>query len=96
MQKAVLLHTTHYSNPLKGSRDLRKFVVTGPQEHKFIVKTVYYVIRYNNNNNNSNNNNNNNNSNNNDNNNNYLNNLKFTDFRLLVGIHFHDNSWIWR
>ena len=69
MQKAVLLHTTHYSNTLKGSRNLRKFVVTGPQEHKFIVKTVYYVIRYNNNNNNNNsNNNNNNNSNNNDNN----------------------------
>ena len=74
MQKAVLLHTTHYSNPLKGSRDLRKFVVTGPQEHKFIVKTVYYVIRYNNNNNNNSNNNNNNNSNNNDNINNNNNN----------------------
>ena len=55
MQKAVLLHTTHYSNTLKGSRNLRKFVVTGPQEHKFIVKTVYYVIRYNNNKNNNNN-----------------------------------------
>ena len=63
MQKAVLLHTTYYSNPLKGSRDLRKSAVTGPQEHKFIVKTVYYVIRYNKSNNNNNNNSNNNNNN---------------------------------
>ena len=59
-------------------------------------KLLNFNNNNNNNNNNNSNNNNNNNSNNNDNNNNYLNNLKFTDFRLLVGIHFHDNSWIWR
>ena len=36
---------THCSNFLKVSWDLRKLVVTGPQEHKSTVKTVCYVIR---------------------------------------------------
>ena len=31
----------HSSNSLKGSWDLRKFVVTGPQEHKSTFKTVF-------------------------------------------------------
>ena len=36
---------TQCSNPLKGSWDLRKLIVTRPQEHKSTVKTVCYVIR---------------------------------------------------
>ena len=35
----------HCSNLPKGSWDLRKLVVTGPQQQKSTVKTVCYIIR---------------------------------------------------
>ena len=35
-------HPRHCSNSPKGSWDLRKFVVTGPQEHKSTVKAVLH------------------------------------------------------
>ena len=35
---------TDCSSPLKGSWSLSKLVITGPQEHKFAVKTVCYII----------------------------------------------------
>ena len=36
---------THCANSPKGSWGLRKLFVTGPQEHKSTVKTVFYLIK---------------------------------------------------